>query len=94
MKLPNVLEGYGTEGFILLLFYILIKDLFIPLFKWFMAKLDTKNGKLKTVRNNPGSNILYTLLESRVIKIELENERVARELIKLQNEIAGLRSKI
>lgn len=91
MKFPNM-EGYGTEGFILLLFYILIKDLFIPLFKWFMAKLDVKNGKLKTVRNNP-SALCYVHGE-RLLKIELENERVARELIKLQNEIASLRSNI
>ena len=65
---------------------------------YMMLKAKRTEKKNSKKGNNPGPNtgpgFLCYAHGERLMKIELENERVARELVGLQNEIAGLRSKI
>lgn len=59
----------------------------------FKAKRSEKKNNKKS--NNPGrNNFLCYAHGERLLKIELENGRISRELVDIKNEIASLRSRI
>ena len=61
----------------------------------YKAKLIGKNNKPKNNPGpNPGGSLLCLAHGDRLLKIELENERVCRELKELQSEVRRLRERM